>query len=238
MPEFIQIARRKLVTFATLLKHRQCFATASRMCNHCLPARFALLGKSHLMLHEGSGPEHRTPVEPVRFGEASVADLGEILQCSGGTCAERLFRNFFAAGHRCYVVRASDRIVGYCWLFFGQYVITHDNYRTSNIVFALDGNNVFIGNVFIDREFRRRGYYSFLLGSVIQEAKASHGRSRFFVNVKADNVTSLRAHARLGFTTVATLFYVGFLHARYLILLSTNDRPRVCRVTSSPVMKL
>lgn len=241
MPRFLQVVKRKLATFATLLEHGQCFEAARRMCDQCLPPRIALLGKSHLMLWECNGAPLTRPTTALRFREASETDLGALLETSGDSgspTAERVFRGFFAAGCRCYLLRVSDQIVGYCWLFFGQYIITHDSYQTSRVIFALNGDSVFIGNVFIRPECRRRGFYSSLLSGVLQEAKSSYGTSRFFVEVKAGNSPSLRAHAQSGFTIVATLYYVGLLGARFLVMVPTSGRPRVHRVTNNSVMKL
>ena len=241
MPRVFQVVKRKLVTSAMLLKHGQFFEAARRLCGHCLPPRFALLGKSHLMLRQQDGAAPTSPAGPVCFREASEADLGGLLECSGDVespNAERVFHRFFAAGHRCYLLQTSDQVVGYCWLFFGQYIVTHDSFQTSSVIFALNGDSVFIGNVFIRSECRRRGFYSSLLSAVLQEAKSSYGKSRFFVDVKADNSPSLRAHAQSGFTILATLYYVGLLGTRYLLMVPAKGRPRVHRVTTNPVMKL
>jgi L-amino acid N-acyltransferase YncA len=167
--------------------------------------------------------------------------MGDLLKCTGDCDdpnAEHLLRRFFAAGQRCYVVETPGQIVGYCWLFFRQYVITHDSYQTSSVLFSLSEHSVFIGNVFIRPECRRRGLYSSLLSGVLREAKSSYGKNRFYVDVKADNAPSLRAHSQAGFTIVATLYYVGLLGARFLVMAPTKGRPRVHRATNDPVMTL
>lgn len=109
---------------------------------------------------------------------------------------------------------------------------------SSNVVVALNGHSVIIGNVFTRPEWRRRGCYSSLLSGVLREAKASHRERHFYVVVKANNLPSVRTHARLGFVTVASLYYIGVLGAHFLVVAPAENRLRVYRVTSGAVMTL
>ena len=125
--------------------------------------------------------------------------LDELLACSGPTTpATRRghFEDFFDHGAHCHAMQHDGRIVAYCWTFDKEYVLTFDEYWRKNIVFTLDADAVFMGNVFVAPGHRHHGVFSRLFYRTLSRYP---GNIQFYSWVEHTNDVSLQAHAHLGF---------------------------------------
>lgn len=139
------------------------------------------------------------------YEQADRRAIDELLACSGATTQatrRKHFGEFFDRRARCHVMKHDGGIVAYCWTFEDKYVLTYDEYRRKNIVFALDNNEVFMGNVFVAQEHRHHGVFSWLFHQTLSRYPEN---TRFYSWAERTNDVSLQAHAHLGF---APLFRV------------------------------
>ena len=147
----------------------------------------------------GPGPELHA-LSGYEYEQANRGALDELLECSGTTTTatrRRHFEEFFDHGVRCHVMKHEGRIAAYSWTFEKEYVLTFDEYRRKNIVFALDSNAVFLGNVFVAEAQRRHGVFSHLFHEIISRWPED---TRFYSWVEWANNGSLQTHGSLGFT--------------------------------------
>lgn len=148
--------------------------------------------------HLDPGPElHALP--GYEYEQADRDALDELLVCSGAITTatrRRHFEEFFDHGARCHVMKHEGRIAAYSWTFENKYVLTFDEYRRKNIVFTLDGNVVFLGNVFVAQEHRRHGVFSHLFHHIVSRWPVD---TRFYSWAEWTNKGSLQTHGSLGF---------------------------------------
>lgn len=125
--------------------------------------------------------------------------IDELLACSGAATVmtrRRHFGEFFDHGAHCHVMKHEGRIVAYCWTFEKEYVLTFDEYQRKNIVFTLDSNAFFLGNVFVVRAHRHHGVFSHLFHRVVSWWPED---TRCYSWVEWTNDISLQTHHSLGF---------------------------------------
>lgn len=216
------------------------FEIAIRLSDYYLPACLLMLAKSHIMAQNPEMNDFAGQHESATIKCAVRADIPKIAECSEvgwSENADTVFRQFLASGNNCYFVERAEQVIGYCWLFFGKYTITYDGYGNGSFDISLGRNSAFVGNVYVRSSVRRKGVYTDILRQVIPGASSSHGIRRFMTHVRSSNKPSLKAHARAGFVTISTLYYVSFLKVR-LLLVVTDQSSRVYRVTRHLVLEV
>lgn len=142
------------------------------------------------------------------YEQANRGALDELLECSGAITTatrRRHFEEFFDHGVRCHVMKHEGRIAAYSWTFEKEYVLTFDEYRRKNIVFPLDSNAVFLGNVFVAQAHRRHGVFSHLFHQIISRWQED---TRFYSWVEWANNGSLQTHGSLGFAPLTHVLCV------------------------------
>ena len=155
----------------------------------------------------GPGPELHV-LAGYEYEPADRGALDELVECSGviaKATRRRHFGEFFDHGARCHVMKHEGRIAAYSWTFEKKYVLTFDEYRRKNIVFTLDGNVVFLGNVFVAQEHRRHGVFSHLFHQIVSRWPED---TRFYSWVEWTNNGSLQTHGSLGFTPLFRILCV------------------------------
>jgi len=147
------------------------------------------------------------------FARADASSIDDLLACQGTTIdtPRAVFERFFKQGHHCYVARKDGKIVAYCWVFKGNYVLSFDRSERPLITLVLKDNEAFFSNGFIAEKYRLKGVFPNLLKSI---TGLYPDDTRFFSSVDPINVNSLRAHIRYGF--------VAIFNVRYLRIFSLN----------------
>jgi hypothetical protein len=154
------------------------------------------------------------------FSGAPEEEIREITACSSrtrsaGAYSTTLFRQFFRAGHRCVVARSQGRVVGHLWAFAGEYVVTVDDYRYTQLKIALDRMSVFTGNGYVDPHHRDHGVFRRLKLYLMHQYPAG---TNFYAWVDESNAASLAANRALGFEPMAVLRFNGSPSRRQLTL--------------------
>lgn len=105
------------------------------------------------------------------------------------------YREWFAHGAVCFVGLVEGKVVSYCW-------VHRESYCLGKIGrFVLQDGEVWIGPVFVDKRFRRRGINTGQIKHSIHEL--GKGRCRvFFTAANSQNYASIRSFVKCGFTVV------------------------------------
>lgn len=183
-----------------------------------------------------------SPVLPLlpgyTFRFATETDLEAILACVPFTersQLDKLFSKFFHNGTRCTVVLFESRVVGYLWAFTGEYVITLDDYRRCNLQVHLPAGTLFTGTAYVEPLHRGRGLYQRLTSYLVSEYPSG---TSFYTSVSDLNAPSLAANRKLGFSTVATLRFIGVLSYKLLYIRETGGRRWYPLSTHWPVLRV
>ena len=149
------------------------------------------------------------PLPNYTFRFATETDLDAILACAPldeRSQLDELFRKFFHAGTRCAIALFESRVVGYLWAFTGEYVITLDDYQRCNLHVRLPSGAVFTGTAYVALLHRGRGLYQRLKRHLMSGYPSD---TNFYTSAGDLNAPSLAASRKLGFSTLATLRFVG-----------------------------
>jgi GNAT superfamily N-acetyltransferase len=142
------------------------------------------------------------------YEQVGRAAIDGLLACSGPTASPRRrrhFEKFFEHGVQCHAIKHDGSIVAYCWTFEREYTLTFDEYRRRNIVFPLDANAVFIGNVFVAPAHRHHGVFSWLFYQTLSRYPEG---IRFYSWAERANDLSLMAHRSVGFVPLSRVLCV------------------------------
>jgi ribosomal protein S18 acetylase RimI-like enzyme len=210
--------RGKIKEAFGLIVHRQYFEFLSRLSTNLATAPILRLGKLHLLTLRIDLP----PKKPVNCNylirRASPEDLEAIVGCSRedpDIASLKLFSDYFHSGNSCYVIERNKSILGFAWVFANFYLMTFDGYVNNKIKVAVPKTVAFVGNVFVNRNYRQQGLYSQLLSQIMAD-QHMRGVDHIAVTVKANNAVSLVAHQRRGFCIANTLYYVSISSLSFL----------------------
>lgn len=174
-----------------------------------LPEWLLYFNEAEILWLDRQGPHPELhALSSYEYEQADRGKLDELVACSGAITSatrRRHFEEFFDHGARCHVMKHDGRIAAYSWTFERKYVLTFDEYRRKNIVFILDGNAVFLGNVFVVPEHRRHGVFSHLFHHIVSRWPED---TRFYSWVEWTNNGSLQTHGSLGFTPLIRVLCV------------------------------
>lgn len=174
-----------------------------------LPEWLLYFSEAQVLCLDRSAPHaEMSTLTGYEYEQVDRGALDELLACSSPTTlATRRghFEEFFDHGARCHVMKHEGRIASCCWTFEKEYVLTFDEYRRKNIVFTLDDDAVFLGNVFVSQVHRRHGVFSHLFHRIVSHWPE---HTRFYSWVEWTNDISLQTHRSLGFTPLIRILCV------------------------------
>ncbi len=167
-----------------------------------------------------------------RFRPASSDDLPTLLmglnETDSGSLA-KWFERCAANGNLCYLAEKEGRVAGYLWFFPQKYSLKLEANRRAQdaesfVDFEMNAGAGFIGNVFVQPEFRRQGVYGKLLDALRQQGVLSAEKNYFYSVVAGYNRVSLAAHKRLGFESVGTVCQIGCCTFEWVVLKAQRRR--------------
>jgi hypothetical protein len=168
--------------------------------------------------------------------EADATAIDALLACSPAamrTALRRSFAWFFAEGARCYVVIHAGRVIGYVWVFSGEYVLTFDNYGRRNLTIPLDDRSVFIGNAMIEEDYHLRGLFQLLIRHAVRRLPPD---TRVYSAADRTDDRSLLSHERIGFVRRARILCVTVLGIARFFRRDSEGQPWRVQPASDPVV--
>ncbi len=228
----VNVIKRKVAEALRLLRNGEYFLFVSRLCANCLPSSNALFNKSYLMELRVQCPSAAITPRDYEYvvRQASPIDLTGIMECSkddSSMASPELFQKFFRSKHVCYLIEGDEKVLGYSWVFFEYYCITYDGYKKSKINVHLWSHSVFIGNVFINPAYRRRGLYSRMLNAIVSKLHASRRISKVLMDVKASNSVALAAQKKCRFQITCMLYYLAIQPLTFFVAVPSIGRFRI-----------
>ena len=224
-----KIIIRKFKGFIDLLKKRRLFDVAIKL-SESLPNWFIMLNKTDMLSFLGEKIKIRWMPKNYIFREANRNDLPHIVCINEDTDDQeyirKLYRNYFDEGRICYVVEFKNQIVGYCWTFRDNYIVTYDNYRRSNVELIVDNETVFFGDGYIKPAYRLRGAYPVMMSGMIEDSRKK-GTKKIIADILSVNDHSKRSHVSLGFSQVNSLYYISILTIDFLIVVDMERKTKV-----------
>jgi GNAT superfamily N-acetyltransferase len=134
-----------------------------------------------------------------RFSQATDEDIDYICRELKRDEPPIVIRNLWAEGHRCFVARDRDRVIGYDWLALSD--VQEEEYRVE-----LNSDHAFCLNAYTAPEHRGRGVHYVLLRNMLEFA-AQQGKSKAYTLVSLFNRDSWKSHIRMGWTREFTYCY-------------------------------
>ncbi|MDR1140346.1 MAG: hypothetical protein LBL62_01550 [Planctomycetaceae bacterium] len=156
-------------------------------------------------------------IEIVLGTETSVAEIVRDLY-SGDSEALKFYENFYRNGIEPWIARVGGRVVGVVWLYTGEYLANWEGYDAWLLHVGIEPTAKFVANVFVDP--LRRGKKIFR--TIIAHCTTVYSDSEFYSCVDELNITSVKAHERIGFRGCAVVYYIRFLQRTYCIFATRN----------------
>jgi ribosomal protein S18 acetylase RimI-like enzyme len=162
-----------------------------------------------LWASEASAPRG-VPAQPrvaATFGEAHPEDAGPLAAAMGLPDPQALERRF-DGGRRCFVAWDGTQIASYGWVSQGR-----ESVGEMERTFHMQSGEAYIWDCVTLPQYRGRGLYSALLGSMLAELRGA-GVGRVWIGASLDNQPSIKGFARAGFQPVIEMTYLRLLGLR------------------------
>ena len=122
---------------------------------------------------------------------------------------KKLYEYFISNGNICFVAKSmNEKVVGHIWTFKNEYILTSDDYKKTNLKIPLNIYQRFLGNGFIEKEYRLKGIFPILMKSIVNEYCTN---TTFFTAIDKSNRNSFNSHKRLGFQEVGNVNSIRIL---------------------------
>jgi ribosomal protein S18 acetylase RimI-like enzyme len=220
----------KLQEAFRLLRSKEFFRIAARICNLILPQSLLSLNKTYIMVHHRDVLlEPNRPCEGV-VRRGTLSDIPRLVVSCHETPSsetEDMFRRFFTDGNICYLIENGPRILGYCWVFQHRYIVTFDGYKRSKIQLTIGPQIAFVGNAFIHSDYRTLGFYSQLLQTLTKDLCASDGIVYLLAGIQAENEVSIIAHEKRGFEVLFTIYSLILCGVQMAVIVPHKGWPRL-----------
>ena len=233
---YVASVASKMRTVADLIRRGEWFQITTRLNQMLVPSCVAVLDGMCLFAHHSVPSALPEPPRGCVFSQASLENLHDVLLCSGHTDnqkANRLFRQFEAAGNRCYIAKCGGNVLAYCWVFRHNYIVTFDSYENTVIDVPLGPNIFAVGNVFVHPDARQRGVGAALMNNVIGQLNAKSPGMTLLSFVRPSNEASIRLHYKLKFSILSRYYYFVLPLGRFLIVRTPSEKTRLYRLTKN-----
>ncbi len=136
------------------------------------------------VLHAGAAPEF-----------VAVSDAPSLERYAYPRLAYVPYRKWLSQGSVCFLGLVQGAVVSYCWVHRGSYSLG----RIGR--FGLGEKERWMGPVFVDKRYRRRGINTAQVHHALRESSHA-GEIVFFTATNAANYRSLQSFARCGFVLI------------------------------------
>jgi GNAT superfamily N-acetyltransferase len=187
-----------------------------------IPVRFFGLNKHifyKLERGEQSFAENTEEINIVSGTETTVTEMVNDLY-SGNPKTYEFYEKFYRNGIELWVAGLGERVVGSVWLYTGTYLANWEGYDAWLLQVEIEPTAKFVTNVFVDPLRRGRRIFP----AIIDFCTSFYRDSEFYSCVDESNVTSVRAHERIGFRCCAVAYYIRFLQRTYCVFLTKNGK--------------
>jgi GNAT superfamily N-acetyltransferase len=113
-------------------------------------------------------------------------------------------------------LKRDDKILGYQWISFDVCGINIGSVKELKI-FPLKEGQAFLYDIFIFREFRRKGVASFLADNTFAALKKKE-INELLVIIGVGNIPSLALHLKNGFEPLRVVYHYGFNKIKKIFL--------------------
>ena len=142
---------------------------------------------------------------------------------------DRLNR-FFDEGNSCFLISKIDELVAFLMVYKGQYIFTHNEYKSMNFSMDLDDNIRMLGYGYIAKKYRLRGLFPYLMRFAIE----NDPDKKHITEIDSLNTGSIKAHERLGYKCKYKLVTIRlFLPVFTLWLLKGDSFSRIFWIKKS-----
>jgi GNAT superfamily N-acetyltransferase len=158
-------------------------------------------------------------IEIVLGTETSVVEMVRDLY-SGDSATLEFYENFYRKGIEPWIARCGNKIIGVVWLYNGSYLANWEGYEAWLLQIKIEPTAKFVANVFVDPSWRGRKIFP----AIITHCTSIYRNSKFYSCVDESNVTSIKAHERIGFQWCAAAYYIRFFQRTYCIFLTKKGK--------------
>ncbi|MDR2346048.1 MAG: GNAT family N-acetyltransferase [Planctomycetaceae bacterium] len=222
---FVSKIIHKIFACLSLLRRGRFFVLAQVFSEAFIPKRFFGLNK-HIFYSLAkdkqllvSTSDIVDKIEIVLGTKESVAEIVRDLY-SDDSAALEFYENFYHEGIEPWIARYNDKAVGVVWLYTGYYLANWEGYAAWLLQIQIEPTAKFVANVFVEPS--RRGQKIFPL--IMTHCTSIYCNNKFYSCVDESNVTSIKAHERIGFRWCAAAYYIRFFQRTYCIFLTKKDK--------------
>ncbi len=159
---------------------------------------------------------------------ATINDLSDLAICRQMDDIEKgtaLFNERLYQDARCYLVHDADNfLLGYAWVMRTGILFEDDD----RLRITTRPNGAYIFDTFLHTKARGKGLYTILIAG-LQQDMVTQGKTEFHVLVDQENITSIKAHKKLGATICETSKYTTFLGFSYYLEKTETKHKRYLR---------
>ena len=128
------------------------------------------------------------------YSYQKITDIKDVVDCKHEKLISLPINKWLNNGATCFLILHEKEPVAYGWLHKNEY-----QFEGSGLINLSNENKAWLGPVFVNKDFRRKGLNSFQISLLINEAKRS-GINIIETSLNSNNVASYASFIKYGFS--------------------------------------
>jgi GNAT superfamily N-acetyltransferase len=212
----------KISACLSLLRRGRFFVLVQVFSEAFIPARFFGLNK-HIFYNLARDKQLSVPnIDEINITLGTETSVTEIVRdlYSGDSKTLKFYESFYRDGIEAWAARSGDKVIGVVWLYTAYYLANWEGYNAWLLQIEIEPTAKFVANVFVDPSWRGRKIFP----AIISHCASVYCDNKFYSCVDESNVTSIKAHERIGFRWCAVAYYIRFFQRTYCIFLTGQSK--------------
>jgi GNAT superfamily N-acetyltransferase len=212
----------KISACLSLLRRGRFFVLVQVLFETFIPARFFALNKHFFFILTNDKQSSIPNIDEINIDLGTETSVAEIVRdlYSGDLKALEFYENFYHNGIDVWVARSGENVIGVVWLYTGYYLANWEGYDAWLLQIEIEPTAKFLANIFVAPSWRGRKIFP----AIINHCTSVYRNSNFYSCVDESNVTSIKAHERIGFQWCAVAYYIRFFQRTYCIFLTKKGK--------------
>ncbi|MDR2172198.1 MAG: GNAT family N-acetyltransferase [Planctomycetaceae bacterium] len=213
---------RKINFYLFLLCSGQIFVLFQAIFEVLIPSFFLSMNK-HIFYNLESGDQtNLADIDEVTIEIGVLDDVAKLVSdlYSGDSEALRFYEDYYREGVKPCIAWRGGKAIGVVWIYTGYYLANWEGYDAWLLKIGIEPQAKFFANGFIAPEYRGQKIFR----KIIEYCTKIYCNDKFYSCVDEINITSVKAHERIGFRRCAVAYYIRFFRAAYCIFWIRNNK--------------